>query len=238
MIIEFKNCGFHGYIDQLLMNEINKCREEHMEIFSKAPCPLELRTSMDVWDLWEYYVEPQVVLTKKQLHEDFCNYLLENRSAPFHSMHDGHKGDDNKLHITKLSINLNLDSLNELIVENIDNLDAVIENIKLLVRHEMGHIIDYIGFHLMDYDKFLDEMKYRSEELGEFFSSIDGSCKLDNIYRYYQMPGELSANNNVGISLDEMVESNRKLAINHKTLKTTLTIDAKHEPSEEDKNAN
>lgn len=241
--IEFERMNFQGYIGKVIVEEFNKCKKECEIQLTQAPCLIKLV----LWDegdaMWnkikDRRFEPEKI--KKELHHllstyrsksSFCEAIFEGETVK--------SVGDEVIRITSLDIRIYTDRLNEYVIVHLDSLDTVIESIKLSIRHEFGHIIDFIRYHGMDVEKFLEIRNRLESEKKAFYKSLDNGSilSIDDLKRYHELEEEATANANVGISEDEKIKYDEILeSIDHTKLKTTLTITSDHEPiNKENKN--
>lgn len=247
MKIEFEGSNFQGYIGKVIVDEFNKCKKECEIQLTQSPCPIKLVLCDEGTAVWneikdtlrqKMYYPPDPEKMYQKLHlllstyrskSSFCDATFEGEAT------ESISGDVIK--ITSLTIRIYTDRLNEYIVVHLDSLDTVIESIKLSIRHEFGHILDFIRYHGMDVEKFL-EMRDRFEsEKKAFYESLDNGSisSIDDLKRYHELEEEATANANVGITDDEKIKYDEMLAsIDHTKLKTTITITSTHEPIEEE----
>lgn len=240
MEIEYEGLNFQGYIGKVIVDEFNKCKNEFKDQLILSPCPIKLilcDEGVAMWDkIKDTLIHPEFL--RQELHlllstyrskSSFCEAAFEGETVKSSS------GDVIK--ITSLTIRIYTDRLNEYIVVHLDSLDTVIESIKLSVRHEFGHILDFIRYNGMNVEKFL-EMRDRLEgEKKAFYESLStGSIlSIDDLKRYQELEEEATANANVGISDDEKIKYDEILeSIDHSKLKTTIAITSTHELIEEE----
>jgi hypothetical protein len=240
MKIEIEGLNFQGYIGKVIAEEFNKCKKECEIQLTQSPCPIKLVLCDEgdaMWDkIKDALIEPEKMhqelhhlLSTYRSKSSFCEAAFEGEAT------ESSSGDVIK--ITSLTIRIYTDRLNEYIVVHLDSLDTAIDSIKLSIRHEFGHILDFIRYHGMDVEKFM-EMRNRFEsEKKSFYESLDNRSilSIDDLKRYHELEEEVTANANVGISEDEKIKYDEILAsIDHTKLRTTITITSTHEPIEKE----
>lgn len=240
MKIEFEGLNFQGYIGKVIVDEFNKCKKECEIQLTQSPCPIKLVLCDEGDAMWikikDILIEPEKINQKLHLllstyrsKSSFCEAAFEGEAT------ESISGDVIK--ITSLTIRIYTDRLNEYIVVHLDSLDTVIESIKLSVRHEFGHILDFIRYHGMDVEKFMEMRNRLESEKKTFYESLDNGSisSIDDLKRYHELEEEATANANVGISEDEKIKYDEILAsIDHTKLRTTITITSTHKPIEEE----
>ena len=175
-------------------------------------------------------------LSRKRLHEYFKEE--SERICPmFQTDFSGYRDKKNNVMIVDaLRILVYEDRLNDFIVSNLDNLDIVIKIIQQGIRHEVGHIIDFIRYHNMEWNKYKAERDMREEARAKYYKELQNERSVDDLRKYYELEEEVAANANVGISLEDKLKYDIMLSkIDHTKLKTLITITSVHEPIEEEK---
>lgn len=242
MKIEFEGLNFQGYIGKVILDEFNKCKKECEIQLIQSPCPVKLILFDEGDALWYKIKDMKDDLGKKKLYDLLSSYRSDSSFCEAEFGGEEVKfGSGFIIKITSLFIRIYTDRLNDFIINHLDSLDIVIESIKLGVRHEFGHIIDFIHYHGMDTEKFLEIRERLEKEREEFYKSLsDGRIlSIDDLERYHHLEEEATANANAGISKDEKIKYDLMLSkINHTELKTTITITSTHEPIKEEENSN
>ena len=246
MKIEIERSNFQGYIGKVIVDEFNKCKKECEIQLALSPCPIKLVLCDEGDAMWDKIkdilhqkthlpIEPEKMglelhrlLSTYRSTSSFCEAAFEGESVK--------SIDGEVIKITSLAIRIYTDRLNEYIIVHLDSLDTVIESIKLSVRHEFGHILDFIRYHGMNVEKFLEIRNRLESEKKAFYESLDNGSisSIDDLKRYHELEEEATANANVGITDDEKIKYDEILAsIDHTKLKTTLTITSEYEPLKE-----
>lgn len=232
--IEFEGLNFQGYIGMIIADEFYTCKKKYKNQISYAPCPIKLVLCDEGERIWEIIKDMKDGFDKKELHKMLSTYRSTSSfcEAVFHGK-EIEVDNISVIGITDLLIRIYTDRLNDFIINHLDSLDTVIESIKLSVRHEMGHIIDFIHYNGMESEKFIKLRERYEKERKEFYKSLaDGKIlSIDDLKRYHQLEEESIANSNADISEDEKLKYDKILSdINHIKLKTTITLGSKHEP--------
>lgn len=119
---------------------------------------------------------------------------------------------------SKIYVVINKESLSRLILDNLFRFDDFIEyDLKIIARHEVGHVIDAIINDGMPEDEF-DEYKRKNDEAFDKYikytngdnHNIDEATKL-----YYAIPNEAAANNITGLTCKDFINMNHKRAKRH-----------------------
>lgn len=234
--IEFEGLNFEGYIGKVIVEEFNKCKKEFKDQLSLAPCDIKLSLISDFLRSWNddiRYMKGH--LSRERLYKYFKEES-ERINPMLQTDFGGYRDKKNNVMIVDtLKIMIYEDRLNHFVVSNLDNLDIVIKTIQQGIRHEIGHIIDFIRYHKMDFDKYRTERDIREEARAKYYEEFRGESSIDNLRKYYELEEEAVANANVGISLEDKLKYDIMLSkIDRAKLKTTLTITSEYESLKED----
>lgn len=237
--MEINGFNFEGYIAKIIVDEFQKLRKEFDTWFSDSPCDVKLKFCTEEVLLWNVFKNIRGKLSREKIREiliDFENIRYgQYCHAPFEfKTVNSEKGPVMKLE--KMSIEIHTDRLNDLIINHLDNLNLVIENIKFSLRHEFGHILEYITCHGMSENKFIAMENRRNKELDEWYASVEGRERtMDDIRRYYGLEAESIANKLADVDIEAKLKSEEQLEeLDHTKLKTTITITSEYEPLKED----
>ena len=80
---------------------------------------------------------------------------------------------------------------------------------KYSVRHEIGHMIDFMSYHGMDMDELKSLRKSYEDEKNEFYKEImmnEPKLKQEFTLKYHQLQEEAVANLNAGIDISEYLK--------------------------------
>lgn len=237
--MEIEGFNFEGYIAKIIVDEFQKLRKEFDTWFSDSPCDVELKLCTEEVLLWNVFKNIRGKLSREKIREiliDFENIRYGQYCyAPFEFKSvNSEKGPVMKLE--KMSIEIHTDRLNDLIINHLDNLDLVIENIKFSMRHEFGHILEYITYHGMSENEFIAMENRRNKELDEWYASVKGKERtMDDIRRYHGLESEGAANMLADVDVEAKLKNEEMMGkLDHTKLKTTLTITSEYEPLKED----
>ena len=176
-------------------------------------------------------------LSRKKLYEYFNDKQYSITYSLMQTEFGGYRDDDNKMIVDTLNILLLRDQIYSFIIENLDHLDLVMDYLRLALRHEFGHVLDYIRFNGMAYDEYREERARREKARFDYNEALDHTKgqTIDNLREYYSLEEEATANANVGISLEEKIKYDAILdKIDHTKLKTTITITSEYKPLKEE----
>ena len=237
--MEIEGFNFEGYIGKIIVDEFYKLRKEFDSYFSDSPCDVELRFDTEEVLLWNVIKNIRGHLSREKIRDilidfenirygQYCDACFEGK---FVKSKTGYV-----FKVNKLFIRIHVDRLNDFIINHLDNMDIAIENLKISLRHEFGHIIDFIGYHGMSKDELTKDGNRRNKEIEDWYESIKGKKRsLDDIRRYHQLEVEATANKNVDLDIEDIIKSEVECeALDHTKLKTTITITSEYEPLKED----
>ena len=237
--IEFEGLNFQGFLGELIATEFKNCLKEFDSQLSNAPCRILLKLTNDLLMTWNEIRDMKGRLTHERMYQFFKNAISKKDTEPImQTEFSGHRDKKkNVLIVDELTILINTDQLADFITMHIDDLEYVLNDLKLGVRHEIGHVIDFIRYHNMDFDEYREERDRRISARNEYYSSKNKRDEIENLVRYYSLEEEKAANDAVGISIDDKIKYNKLLIQNnHTESKTTITLNSKHEPIKEEDN--
>lgn len=238
--MEIDGFNFEGYIAKIIVDEFQKLRKEFDSWFSDSPCDVELKFCTEEVLLWNVIKNIRGQLSREKIRDiliDFENIRYGQYCHAWFELKPVKSGKGSVMKLEKMSIEIHTDRLNDLIINHLDNLNLVIENIKFSMRHEFGHILDYITtYHGMSEDEFIAMENRRNKELDEWYASVDGRERtMDDIRRYHGLETESAANMLADVDVDAKLKNEEMMGeLDHTKLKTTLTITSEYEPLKED----
>lgn len=238
MKIEIEGFNFEGYIAKIIVDEFQKLRKEFEPYFWNSPCDVELKFCTEELLLWNVIKNIKGHLSREKIREiliDFENIRYGQYCYASFELKSVNSAMGSVMKLEKMSIEMHTDRLNDLIINHLDNLELVIENIKFSIRHEFGHILEYITYHGMSEDEFIAMENRRNKELDEWYTSVDGKKRtMDDIRRYYGLESEGIANMLADVDVEAKLKNEEMMGkLDHTKLKTTLTITSEYEPLKE-----
>lgn len=242
-----KNQTLFGYYVGFVFSEFDKLKKEFKDVFDLAPVEIKLDyNTYSVVNLWNtVFTKKYDVLTETTTYQDimdeFQRYINRDIDVMMNAMfsykappdHNPLK-DSDIIKVTKLHISINGEKLRSEILANIYQLDVVERDLKLGIRHECGHIMDYI----LNYNNHtFEECKKLSEEYNndkdEYFKTFyDENGKIkpdvneDDRIRYYytNLAGERIANELAGVDVEEILEVENLLSHHQKDYEVDFSI--------------
>ena len=227
MRYKLKNQTLVGYFEDMLDIEFSKLAEEFKDVFEMSPVKpyiaLQPNSTVHLWNrhLVKVFDDDDKVTFKKLLTE-FQRYNADDVDV---SMWANYKTSVEKgmVKVEELSIDLNLEVLRADIVYNLEMLDVVEENYILSLRHEVGHIMDYIlNFNnrpMEEVKALIRQYKEDKERYYQKFYEEDMSGKKKEYsdeermrYYYTKVEGERAANELSNANVDRMIEIERQLS--------------------------
>ena len=200
------------YIEQTFWLEI----EKYPQINEHYKQMIDVRFLNDMDVLWETRFERHKGhFTRKYVQESFSpstRYLVEHSfDATIFYKEDNENG---ICHIDRMYLYANMPHILIDMFSRISTLDTKTEDdikyaIKITLRHEVGHILNYIN----DVDnKHVDHVnnlrKIDMESRNELYTIMDDLSDEEFLNRYYsQIPDERKANELVGLTPQDMIDS-------------------------------
>ena len=204
------------YIKQTFWSEI----EKYPQINEHYKQKIDVRFLSDKDRLWEHRFEyHKGHFTRKYVQESFSSEMGFFTEHAFEAMcfYEGIR-DDGICHIDRMYLNVNMEQLLIQLFMHISILDTKTEDhikhmIKISVRHEVGHILDWINdVDNKHRDHVINKKKINTSTMNEFYSIKDTLSDEELYIRYYsQIPDERSANELVGLTPQDMIDSKRIL---------------------------
>ena len=199
------------YIEQTFWLEI----EKYPQINEHYKQMIDVRFLNDIDVLWEMRFERHKGhFTRKYVQESFSpstQYLVQHS---FEAVVFYKEDEENGIyHIDRMYLYANMPHILINMFSRISTLDTQTEDhikhmIKISLRHEVGHILDYINE--VD-NKHIDHVnhlrKIEDDAICEFNSIRDNLSNEECIIKYYQLPGERRANELVGLTPQDMIDS-------------------------------
>lgn len=117
--------------------------------------------------------------------------------------------------ISEVTIYLSTDELARTLLKNLDRTDDVVNSFKLIIRHEIGHMIDYlhlVGLEVSEYWKLVGEDRKVEKEIRDKMKEysqregVSGKDKLyvQNMMYYTEIPAEKRANEYAKFTPEEL----------------------------------
>lgn len=152
---------------------------------------------------------------------------------------------EGKMWVARITLQIRPATLCFEICVSIHDLELYKKHIAWAVKHEIGHVLDYIntrhGISLEEFNRICERDKneydkYYDESANVVGSSLEDRNKLNR--RYYDIPQERDANKAIGITVDEMIAIDDEMFNKYHNKLTTLHISQSniHDVPEEKKN--
>lgn len=181
-------------------------------------------------------------LRKDQMQTMLMNWRDKEESSGFQMRAEWVFAND-KMKICRYFLEVSAPNLCMQICENIYDLDCLKDEILWELRHEVGHMIDYMHTHnnisfqewkaqeddiVREYDKYFEDTRG---------PSVSPEQRDEYNIRYYKIPREQAANDAVGISVKEMIVRDHVYDKKYSGKLVTITIDQtgiRERPQEEE----
>jgi hypothetical protein len=107
---------------------------------------------------------------------------------------------------------------------------------KIAVRHELGHIMDFMSYEGMTNTELLALRKRIEQEKQDYYKGMaDKNPTLEDTLAYYKLEEEANANNLACVDINEFIRLNNLVAKNYPDLETDLKIEATYKEYKGDK---
>lgn len=215
--ITTKGWAFDGYIISEIIKEFMTLKHgEFKEAFDKCEKIIGHPVNIIITNnTFEFILDNESMITKPDTQMiDIIKRLNEYETsglniAIFKTEFNGGDYGDHRFKLDDVSIKLNTDNLNRWIVREFDNIDNLIKDWKLSIRHEIGHMIDFMSYHGMDMDELQSLRKSYEDEKNEFYKEImvnKPQLKQEFTLKYHQLQEEAIADLNAGIDISEYLK--------------------------------
>jgi hypothetical protein len=215
--ITTKGWAFDGYIiSQIVKEFITLKKGEFKEAFDKCEKIIGHPINIIITNnILEFISDNEFMINKTyDQMTDIVKRLYEYEKSGlnveiFKTEFNGGDYGDHKFKLDNVSIRLNTDNLNKWIVREFDNIDNLIKEWKLSIRHEIGHMIDFMSYHGMDMDELESLRKSYEDEKNEFYKEImvnKPQQKQEFTLKYHQLQEEAVADLNAGIDISEYLK--------------------------------
>ena len=227
-----KNQTLAGYI----LNEIGEYANDLMsnefrDVFKETPINIYMSNSLADFRFKELSVKGR--LNKKHLLKAVDEISQRNDGVSmmaFHAMDNV----DGKAQLVYAWIRLMSENIYYEILVNLENIDLTIEYLKMSMRHEIGHIIDFLkmdGIPFEEYDRITDtdskEMEKFYDKWGYNTHNLTKEQAHQRTRDYYACPSEARANKNVNFDLDKYIDIMDGLSYDKKDFQIDMTIKSK-----------
>lgn len=241
-----KNQSFYDYLLSVISDTCDDLiNKEFKEIFDKIDVKPELICRNSFIACYDMFSDiPRGHFSKSIIRNKFLdntNYII---IYPMVSTFDGHVTNDDTIKIDQLHVVINEDVFRRVILDSFNSgIDILIDWIKMSVRHEIGHLIDYISFEGMNINDYTMMSTRRDEEMDAHNKKWDKYIREDEYHNkeeerlmeYYTLEKEAVANTCVGLTASDLVGIDRKLSGVFCPYQITLNVevDRKEFPNEE-----
>ena len=210
MIIKFKNNLRQYFFHEIIKKEFDRLVNEEFKLpFDACDVKPALYISDSKARLWNNEIEKAFddneIIGKMKLRKLFIKDL--NAGSSLMSAHYYYKEDyrdgETYFKLTEIYIDVDYDKLSSTILSNLENLELVKEMVLIAIRHEVGHLIDYISHEGYPLKRFL-ELKRENEAAKEAYYDKyyekDGCPRKDisererALHYYTDIPFEANAN--------------------------------------------
>lgn len=211
----------HDYAMELINGEFKDIFKDH---------PVEFRRTSTLRLYHQHILKPVGRLTKRMLRDKAKEFMFRYENCTFLAGHAAYVV-DNKIKVCDLSIEIVVEQFFYHVLQNIEHIDLLMESYHQSIRHEIGHLIDYINCEGMNVDEYRALKKSDREGFVKFRDKYQDSVKTfedenKRMHAYYEMPAEARANKNVNLDPEDIIEMDNRLYYHDKDFKMKLTINS------------
>lgn len=243
MRYKLKNTNIYGYYLDMLMKEFKSLKKEFKNVMDMTPVDVVFGiNSTSVVDLFNNQLANKFdklddTITFTELRDTCQMFITHDIDVLMKATMIPAVVKDGTIELCKLNIDVNGERLRMLLLDNLEQLDLVWEHIKLSLRHEFGHIMDYIlNYNGQEesefkktralYDEQFDEYRDRFfDEKGQIKDRNNDEKEMERFHWYYEkLDGERIANELAGVDIDEFCNQTAQLSLHHKDFEIDLEI--------------
>ena len=236
MDINMKGCNIQAWFINELMKEFGKLMKEFKPVFDNCKIKLKVRIIDSTVQLWEDEVSHINRFSKKKLMDAFNRYIIESSGSTMKAVFVGSFDKKGIYHLSYLGIHISSTGLNGFILRHIDSIEDVLKMEKIAIRHELGHIMDFMSYEGMTNTELIALRKRLEQEKQDYYKMMaDKNPTLEDTLAYYKLEEEANANNLACVDIDEFIRLNKLVAKDYSNLETDLKIEATHKEYKGDK---
>ena len=205
MIIKLENGeSLVAWAERILAEEFKKLTTtEFKEIFDRSPVKVKIFRHDEMNKLWNNHIRDikRGNLSHSEILEQIQRIRFSTKACPVESQYTVCVSRDHIV-VKNLCIYVNERAFMSYILDKIaTGFEGIEDDLRLCMRHEVGHIMDYITFQGMRRDEF-EEIFYR--KWGDPNAEYDERARLND---YYSMDAERTANMLAGIDAQKMIDN-------------------------------
>ena len=213
MIIEnYKS--LEAYFRDFIVKEFKNLMETEFENhFKELPYPVVVRFFSGVDRVWfNLFRHKNGHITKKFVLNGLTKLRKTEYCETFSAAYDVYLDNNDNSVIGGITLDVSTVSLNRCILENLHNLEEFKEVIKLVIHHEIGHMIDYHSFHNKPMQDFINFHESHNKDFNNFLKWKDENpdATADEVNeKYQQLSAEKTADILGGLTLQDRNRINK-----------------------------
>ena len=214
IIMEYSNNLYKYIIHEWILPDFYELIEKYKDDFKGIEVSLSVKSIEGC--IKEEMLDHTGRYTKKWVRETLERIISQDSMNIMMTNYRGYADKDGVMTVTNIEISIMCDSLMNLILANLHQLDLLKESLHLSIQHEFGHALDYSGYNGMnisDVKAIHDKEEARKEEFFRllndgYYNDPDG-IQWDEAYN--NLPVEAIANQLAGIDVDEYLKIKRQI---------------------------
>lgn len=235
-----KNESFYDYLFSIIDDTYNDLvTKEFKEVFDRIDFKPKQVISKTFYQCYNKTVGelPRGYVSISSVRDKFLEHELDLTHYPMMAGYNGYIDGDNIFRLTDLRISVNEDRFKSMIVDSFDTgMELLIEWIKISVRHEVGHLMDYISMNGMNGDEYFELIHRRRQEKEDHNKKWDEHMHADfitsedereRLREYFELEVEATANVLANVDTKRMLEIDDAMAYHGNEFQTDLEINVK-----------
>ncbi len=226
--------GLYGYFFDFISNEfasllrehkdtLDYVKKENIQIFAREMYTPEM-ISQEILDLHKGH------LKREDVRIALRNWKDKERNSSLGIFTEWDIRND-KVYVLRFTLQIRVATICYEVCRHINDLELYKEMLRWFVKHEFGHVLDYIktrhGMSIKDFRAICDRdekeyLKYFDETIDVVPDTFEKQNDINR--RYYRIPQEMDANNAIGIDIEDLIKLDNELGRKYHNKKMTIHI--------------
>lgn len=228
-IVKLENClDLDNYFRNVIQDEMtNLLQGEFKAVFENVEHPISLVYEGSSFLLWNRLRYLKGEITRDMIFDEIYKYQFDEYTRPMCADVRFQRDDNGCFRLKRLRIGVSVPCLHAEIVKKIKCPDILKRQLQLIIRHELGHLMDYLRWEGQLWDEFKEYRQKSREELDKYYDWMEEHREnkkvvdeVERTKRYHSIPmesmadqlGNVSVNDilNLQTEYDKLCEDNRK----------------------------